>query len=75
VAGGESQTDCRPMDPDWARVLLARCWGRTDMGRPWALPFHMKQLGGHPNPRKKLHELPPDLQVRDYPTTAAKGGR
>jgi hypothetical protein len=65
------RTGCRAMDPDWARAIKARCDGRTDMGRPWALPFHMKQLGGDPNPRKKLEDLPPDLRVRDYPRTAA----
>ncbi len=72
VVGGESQDGCRPLDPDWARAIKARCDGRTDMGRPWALPFHMKQLGGDPNPRKKLEDLPPDLRVRDYPHGSRK---
>ncbi len=70
VVGGESQDGCRPMDPEWARGIKARADNRTDMGRPWALPFHMKQLGGDPDPRKKLEDLPPDLRVRDYPRTA-----
>jgi len=65
VAGGESQDGCRPMNDAWARTIWTRC---ADLG----VAFHMKQLGGHPNPRKKLHELPPDLQIRDYPRTAKR---
>lgn len=67
VAGGESQDGCRPFDPEWARELKYRSAWRA--GGPAA--FHMKQLGGDPDPRKKLEDLPPDLQVREYPSTAA----
>lgn len=72
VVGGESQRGARPMDPEWARAIKVRCDTRTDMGRPWPLAFHMKQLGGDPDPRKKLDDLPLDLRVRDYPVTAAR---
>lgn len=61
VVGGESQEGCRPMDLTWARELKAEAG-------TYGVAFHMKQLGGDPDPRKKLDDLPPDLRVRDYPT-------
>lgn len=44
IAGGESGTDCRPMELDWARSLRDEC-------ASWGVPFFLKQLGGPRNPR------------------------
>lgn len=45
LAGGETGRGARPSHPDWFRNVRNRCWNRTDMGRPWALPFFFKQWG------------------------------
>ncbi len=60
VVGGESGPGCRPMDVDWARSLRNQC-ANADV------PFFMKQLGGHPNKRDQLEDIPEDLRIRDYP--------
>ena len=44
IAGGESQTGCRPADDDWFRDLRDQC---DDAG----VAFFLKQLGGHPSKR------------------------
>lgn len=60
IVGGESGPGCRPMDPEWARSLRDQCAGP-------AIPFFMKQVGGHPNKRDQIEDLPEDLRIRDYP--------
>lgn len=45
IVGGESGSEARPMHPNWVRTLRDRCVNRTDMGRPWPLPFFFKQWG------------------------------
>ena len=45
VLGGETGRKARPMHQDWARVWRYRCAKRTDMGRPWPLPFFFKKWG------------------------------
>lgn len=45
ILGGESGKNARPLHPDWAREVRDRCLNRTDMGRPWPLPFYFKQHG------------------------------
>lgn len=45
VVGGESGPGARPMLPTWARGIRDACICRTDMGRPWPLPFLFKQWG------------------------------
>lgn len=60
VVGGESGPGCRPMDIDWARSLRDQC-ANADV------PFFMKQLGGHPNKRDDIDDLPEDLRIREYP--------
>lgn len=60
VVGGESGPGCRPMDVDWARSLRDQC-AIADV------PFFMKQIGGHPDKRDRLDDLPEDLRIRDYP--------
>ncbi len=45
IGGGESSPGARPMHPDWIRKLRDDCAERTDMGRPWPVPFLFKQWG------------------------------
>jgi protein gp37 len=66
IAGGESGGRCRPMDPAWARAV-------RDSTHLAGGAFWMKQLGGFPNARHQLFELPPDLRVRELPK--ARGAR
>jgi protein gp37 len=44
IAGGESQSGCRPAKMDWFRDLRDQC-GRAGVA------FFLKQLGGHPSKR------------------------
>jgi protein gp37 len=44
IAGGESQSGCRPADPAWFRDLRDQC-------RRANVAFFLKQLGGHPSKR------------------------
>lgn len=59
VYGGESGSGCRPCDPDWIR--LARRQHHFDV-----ITF-VKQLGGWPDTRSKLEDLPEDLRIREFP--------
>lgn len=60
VAGGESQTGCRPLDLDWLYDLVAQC---SDLG----IPLFIKQLGGHPDKRKDINQWPDGLRVQEFP--------
>jgi protein gp37 len=60
IVGGESQSGCRPMNPEWAREIRDQC-ARAGVA------FFMKQLGGHPDKRSNLEDLPADLRIRNYP--------
>ena len=60
ICGGESGPHCRPMELAWARSLRDQC-------KTAIVPFWMKQLGGHPNSRHRLEDLPEDLRVRELP--------
>jgi len=44
IAGGESQTGCRPADDEWFRDLRDQCAAA-------GVAFFLKQLGGHPSKR------------------------
>lgn len=44
IAGGESQSGCRPADVDWFRDLRDQCDAA-------GVAFFLKQLGGHPSKR------------------------
>jgi protein gp37 len=44
IAGGESQTGCRPADAAWFRDLRDQCEAAD-------IRFFLKQLGGHPSKR------------------------
>lgn len=55
IAGGESGVGHRPMNVEWVRKLRNDCESRTDMGRPWPVPFLFKQWGGlHPKDGGRL---------------------
>jgi protein gp37 len=58
ICGGESGSKHRRFDPEWALNLRLQCQGTT--------AFFMKQIGGN-RPGNKLEDLPPDLQVREFP--------
>lgn len=60
ICGGESGAGCRPMNMQWARDLRDDC-------ETWGVKFFMKQLGGFPNKRDRLDDLPMDLKVREVP--------
>lgn len=60
ICGGESGPGCRPMEKAWAASLRLDCRGA-------AVPFFMKQLGGHPDKRHAWEDLPLSLQVRQFP--------
>lgn len=61
IVGGESGTGARPMDPAWAREVRDECQAA-------GVPFFMKQMGGHPNRRGELADIPEDLRIRKRPT-------
>ena len=60
VFGGESGPGCRPCDPEWIRDGVKQC-------RAVNVPVFVKQLGGWPDTRKNLEDLPFDLQIREFP--------
>jgi protein gp37 len=60
ICGGESGPGARPMDVEWARSLRDQC-------KAAGVPFWMKQLGGHPDRRDGLDDLPEDLRIRERP--------
>lgn len=60
VVGGESGPGARPMHTDWVRNIRDQC---NETG----VPFFMKQMGGHPNKRANLKDIPKDLRIREYP--------
>lgn len=60
IVGGESGARARPMDLAWARSIRQQVrWSGA--------AFFMKQLGGHPDKRDRLEDLPEDLRIRDFP--------
>jgi len=60
ICGGESGPGARPLDTEWAQKLRYQCDSNS-------IPFFMKQMGGHPDPRHELQEFPVGLQVREFP--------
>lgn len=63
ICGGESGAGCRDMHPRWAEDLRAQCQ-RTGAA------FFMKQMGGNPDKRHELAQMPEELRVRDFPVSA-----
>lgn len=66
IVGGESGSGCRPMELAWARSVRDQC-------RDARVAFFMKQLGGWPNKRDDVADLPMDLQIRETPTREENG--
>lgn len=66
ICGGESGPGARVMDIAWARSLRDQCQAA-------GVPFWMKQLGGWPNRREALEDLPEDLRIRERPETTREG--
>ena len=66
ICGGESGSGAREMHEVWAADLRAEC-------RDAHVAFWMKQMGGTPNPRHELHEMPETLRVRELPAGYAPG--
>lgn len=62
IAGFESGPHCRPGDLAWLRSL-------RDQAIDAGVPLFVKQLGGHPNKRDDLYDLPEDLRIRQWPQT------
>jgi protein gp37 len=60
VYGGESGPNCRLCNPEWIRLGIEQC-------RIGHVPVFVKQLGGWPDTRKELFDLPQDLRVREFP--------
>lgn len=60
ICGGESGRHCRPMQVEWACMLRDQCEAAR-------VPFFMKQLGGWPNKRNALEDLPEGLRIREFP--------
>ncbi|NLG06044.1 MAG: phage Gp37/Gp68 family protein [Clostridia bacterium] len=55
ICGGESGPKRRPIDLQWARSLRAQCAAA-------GVPFFFKQVD-------KVHPIPPDLMVREWPSS------
>jgi protein gp37 len=60
ICGGESGDKHRPFDLAWARDLEHQCMAER-------VAFFMKQLGGFPDKKDQLEDLPADLQKRQWP--------
>jgi len=60
VFGGESGQNHRGCDPDWIRRGVKQCQIAN-------VPVFVKQLGGWPDTRSKLEDLPEDLRIREFP--------
>lgn len=60
IVGGESGPKARPMALEWADSLLKQCRQEQDA-------FFMKQLGGYPDKRDTLEDLPYGLRIREIP--------
>ena len=72
IFGGESQTGCRPMNPDWVRSGIKSCREHgivpfvKQMGTIWAQANGASSRAG-----EILEEWPEDLRVREYPVDLA----
>lgn len=61
IGGGESQSGARFCDPNWLRFLRDQCHYHK-------VPFFLKQLGGHPNPRNHGEALLEGKTITESPT-------
>lgn len=62
IAGGESGPKCRPCDVEWLYSL-------RNEAVAGAVPLFVKQLGGHPDKRDRLEDLPTWLRIRQWPAS------
>ena len=60
IIGGESGPGARPMDTAWASYLLGQCQAN-------GVAVWVKQLGGHPDPRRDPESWPAILRVQELP--------
>jgi len=60
IVGGESGRGCRPMKEEWAKHVLMQC-------RETNTSFFMKQMGGFPDKREKMDDIPNGLKIRQIP--------
>lgn len=60
IAGGESGPHCRPCDLAWLRSL-------KDEAIAGSVPLFVKQIGGFPDKREEIEQLPEDLRIRQWP--------
>ena len=63
IVGGESGTQARPMNIEWARDIRNQCVSA-------GVPFFMKQLGGKGNKHEDMEDFPEDLRIRELPPVA-----
>ena len=67
IAGGESGSGARPMDEAWVRLIRDQfqaagvAFFMKQMGAVWARTHAAHSKGGN------LDDLPPDLQIREFP--------
>jgi protein gp37 len=60
IVGGESGPRCRPCEVDWIRSAVQQC-------READVPVWVKQIGGHPDKRDQIDDLPAALRIRRLP--------
>lgn len=60
ICGGESGQKARPMQIEWARSLRDQCQAA-------GIAYFFKQVGGCPDKRDKLSDIPEDLRIREFP--------
>lgn len=66
IVGGESGSESRPFNPQWARMVLDQC-------RDAGVAYFFKQTGENPvgltvrNKGGDLNDIPADLRVREFP--------
>ncbi len=60
IIGGESGPKCRPMEPEWADQIIFEA-------KEYNIPIFMKQMGGHPDKRENLEDIPEHLRFRQIP--------
>lgn len=66
IFGGESGAGCRPPNLEWARSTRDHCAANN-------IAFFMKQVGGYPNKKDQMEDLPEDLRIREFPKEAFDG--
>lgn len=60
IVGGESGYAARPMRIEWAQEIKEQCQAA-------GVAYFFKQVGGHPDKRDKLSDIPENLRIREFP--------